>query len=940
VAPPRALLEREPELDRIDALLAEARRGAGGALMLDGPAGIGKTALVRACRERAARDGMTVLHARAGELEQAYTLGVVRQWLEPVLRDAPADTRRRLLGGAAALTAPILLDAASPVAEATPFAVLHGLYWLVANLAGEAPVVLVLDDAHWADEPSLRFVAFLVRRIEDLPVALVLAGRPGAESRALAEVRADPVTQLRTIQTLSEAGVAALVGADAGEAVPGPFATACHGATGGNPFLLDQLVGAMRDQGVPFAAAAARLVPDVTPPEIARSVRARLERLGPGPVALAHAVAVLGDETTVQDAAALSGLGGSASDAADALARAELLDDARPLRFRHPLLRAAVTANLSAGERGAAHRRAAEILRDRGAPVQRIALHVAAAEPEGDAAAVDTLRMAASRAREQGAPEAAAALLTRALAEPPPEAFRASVLTELGEAEFVAGDRSAAASSLLAAFEATTDPQLRAHALYRMYSATGPNLREHKVFIPRLDAALAALGDRDTELALHLEALRLALDVHEAGPETAQRVSEFAARLTGATPGEACVLAALIFHRMFAGADAEEVGELASRAARHAPELLGVGGESHLFSLVALSLRWSDRLETAETLLAETIAAARREGSALAFATASAHRASVRRRAGRLREAEADARAAIDAAGEDWYAMLAGGSLATILLERGQLDEAQQVIRERGLEGVLPDIPPMTSALLARMQVRAAAGDHERALVDWELALARQRGRGPLGAGWLDDSARAAELLRATGRPTEATTLTAEVLDVARRWNTPGAIGQALRACARIGAADDAVALLEDAVAHLERSPARAELARALADLGGALRRRGDRVRSREPLRAAVALGHECGADGLADAARQELAASGVRLRRIAISGADSLTASERRIAGMAAEGTSNAEIAQSLFVTVKTVEMHLTHAYRKLDINGRAGLVAIQLRTPGVPTS
>jgi hypothetical protein len=597
--------------------------------MLEGPAGIGKTVLAQACRERAAGGDMTVLHARAGELEQGYTLGVVRQWLEPVLRGASVVDRRHLLGGAAALAAPILLEPAAPPTAATPFAVLHGLYWLVANLADEAPVLLVLDDAHWADEPSLRFAAFLVRRIESLPVALVLAGRPEGEDSALAEVRSDPATDLLRIPALSEAGVAARVAEDAGEAVEAPFALACHAATGGNPFLLDQLVGELHDQGVRFSAAAAQRVSEVTPPEIARNVRARLGRLGPEPAALARAVAVLGDGATLQDAAALAGLGHSAGAAADALAAVELLDDARPLRFRHPLLRAAVDTSLSAGERDAAHRRAAEVLRARGAPVERVALHVAASEPQGDGTAVETLRVAARRAREQGAPEAAAVLLARAIAEPPSASIRPLVLIELGEAEFVSGRRSAASAPLTAAYEATSDPVLRARALYRLYSATGPNLPDHQLFIPRLDGALAALGDRDPELALHLEALRLALGVYNARPDTPRRVSGYKARLTGATPGEACVLAALIFHRMFAGADADEVGELASRAERHAPSLLGAGGESHLFSLVALSLRWSDRLDTAEAMLGETIAQARREGSALSLATACAAAAAV-----------------------------------------------------------------------------------------------------------------------------------------------------------------------------------------------------------------------------------------------------------------------------------------------------------------------
>jgi DNA-binding CsgD family transcriptional regulator len=162
---------------------------------------------------------------------------------------------------------------------------------------------------------------------------------------------------------------------------------------------------------------------------------------------------------------------------------------------------------------------------------------------------------------------------------------------------------------------------------------------------------------------------------------------------------------------------------------------------------------------------------------------------------------------------------------------------------------------------------------------------------------------------------------------LAQTWDTPTARAEVLLARARLTEVDAAVDLLRVAVAELEGTPTRLIEARAQVDLGGALRRRGHRVESREPLRAGYELARACGADGLAETARAELRASGIRLRREAASGADALTPSERRIAELAAAGMSNAEVAQELFLTVKTVEMHLTHTYRKLDIRGRSEL-------------
>ncbi len=202
---------------------------------------------------------------------------------------------------------------------------------------------------------------------------------------------------------------------------------------------------------------------------------------------------------------------------------------------------------------------------------------------------------------------------------------------------------------------------------------------------------------------------------------------------------------------------------------------------------------------------------------------------------------------------------------------------------------------------------------------------------------WIPALGAAAEAHAALGDPHAARELTDRALATARRWGTPGYVGEALHARARIEERKEAIGTLHEAVAELRRSPVQLELARALVTLGSFQRREAHRIESREPLREGYELAVLCGAEGLAETARSELRASGIRVRREKLSGIDALTPSEGRIAELAADGASNAEIAQALFLTVKTVEMHLTRTYRKLDIGGRAELAAA-LRSGGDP--
>jgi DNA-binding CsgD family transcriptional regulator len=251
------------------------------------------------------------------------------------------------------------------------------------------------------------------------------------------------------------------------------------------------------------------------------------------------------------------------------------------------------------------------------------------------------------------------------------------------------------------------------------------------------------------------------------------------------------------------------------------------------------------------------------------------------------------------------------------------------VLEEELREEILPDVPPMIGLILSRASVRAAEGDHEGALAEFEEALRRRGKWGGPNPSWIGDILIAADSHLALGDTDSARRLHEQARELAVRWGTPGALGQVARAEGALEQGEAGIARLRESVSLLERSPARLELARSLVDLGSALRRVGQRSDSREPLRAGYDFAQQCGAATLAENARYQLAASGVRVRRERLTGAGSLTPTERRIAELAANGDTNAQIAQALFITVKTVEMHLTHAYRKLGISGRAELAA-----------
>lgn len=465
------LLERESELTAIDAALGSARAGEGRLVYVEAHAGLGKSRLLAAAAQGAREAGMRVYVARGSELERGHSFGAAIQLFESPLARAPEPVREDLLKGAAGLARPLFQRHAAVGAPPDDqlFSLLHGLYWLSSNLAEERPLVIVADDAHWIDRPTLRFFLYLAQRLDELPVAVLTSARPAepaAPQDLLRQLKSHPVAGVLHPRALSSAAVARLVegrlpGADA------PFVEACARVTEGNPYLLTDLLADLQRRRVAPTGAAADEVGRLAPESVLESALARLVRMPSGASALARAVAVLSEQATLQRATALARLDRDVAAAtADALAAAELLRTDGPLSFVHPLVHSAIYAEIPQAQRAELYARAARLLDEDGAVDETVAAHLLAAAPACDRWVVERLRRAAARSLAQGAPESTVCYLTRALEEPAGE-LRPEVLVELGRAQSLAGKADAIAC-LEQALELIEDPRRAAEILLEL----------------------------------------------------------------------------------------------------------------------------------------------------------------------------------------------------------------------------------------------------------------------------------------------------------------------------------------------------------------------------------------------------------------------------------------------------------------------------------------
>ena len=918
------LRERERDLAAVEGLLQHR----GGVLLIEGRAGIGKTSLVEAACSRAGELGHRVVRARGSELESGFAFGVVRQLFERRLAAAGEGERAALLAGPAAAARPLLSGevSARPAGDSS-FAVLHGLYWLVVNLAVGGPVLIAVDDAHWADEPSLRWLAYLAPRLEGLTAGMLVAMRqdePAQMSAPLAAVRAQAAVLRPAL--LSEPTVSSMVRAAVGGEAGDELCAAVYAACGGNPLYLAELLRAAQASGRPLAALRPTELLAAGLEGIARQVIARVSSLGPAALGLAQALAVLGDDCELRHAAAIAGVTTAvAARLAGDLVRAEVLTASDRPRFMHPVLRDALEASLDSSGKDRAHRGAARLLHAEGAPPGQVAAHLLRVRPAGDGWALARLRAAAESAMSTGAPSAAAILLDRALAEPPPPGQRVVVLREAARAQVTAG-RERAFVLLEEALRLAASPLERAGIALEVAEAYAALFRWVDA-VDVIERALAELGDADPQLAARLQGELVVSGLHDA--RRAGRVAPVLARL-GSRPLEAASEPAAVAQAMMmllAGRPAGQIAALLKDAlARAGPVTRNWDTRAALLWVLVVTERFGVVEESLKPILAQV----HRGGSARGFVAAYSTLGLVKLRLGALDEADAAARTALRVLQEGDFAPglgFAATVLSDIAVEAGEFGEAQALLNLLPQQGWPAGVGTVLIPA-ARGRLRLAQGRAADALADFQacqaLFSADVWGMPVRDTGYVHARSGAAMALSRLGEHKRACELAgAELADV-RVFGAPRALGIALRAAGLARGGQEGLALLRESVAALESSPALLERARSLAELGAALRRSGQRGAARDPLARALELAARCGARPLAARARDELKAAGARPRRPWRTGVEALTPSELRVARLAAGGRSNREIAGELYVTLKAVEGHLARAYAKLGIDGR----------------
>ena len=924
------LIERAVELEVIGDAVRRLEQRHGAVVVLEASAGLGKTALLEHTARLAAEAGCLVRHAAPGPLERQFPFGVVRSLLEAPLRGASAEERQQLLEGAAAAVGSLLLEGTLPANDAA-MVLAHSVLWLCSAIADRQPLALVIDDAQWADRSSLQVLSYLARRVDDLPLLIAVAARsddPEAASDLLSLLGGARAAAVLHPQPLTVAAGARLLRRLA-PGIPIAVCRDCHRSVSGNPWLLGELgrqiatygVAAV-DDGDQEAAPVSAIARDV--------VRRRLAALSPRDRAVVEALSVIGDGATPLVIAATAAVAVAEVDPArDALLAAGLLGPDRG-RFAHGLIAVAIREHLSRTERERLHREAARALVEVTAGADVVASHLLRCGPQADPEVSALLVRAASSAAERGELPTAAAYLERALGERAPGDDRGRMLGQLATVAFDAGLPDSR-GHLREALSAASDRPGRVEVLTRLAALNVVDGADDGL-VRRFEQELVLGTDPDERLAVQTAALDALLIVPKCHGERAQRAAAIDLNATSDPLLRRTVLA----HRAWL---AVELGTLDAKAcaslaleALEGDYLLQEAGRRPAYHLCTRTLVLSGHADQARRAITALRQEAMARGSLRLRAGAAWYAADLELRTGRVADAETEARLALHLVDEDLNTFTGGaiGVLLCALAERGAFQEARELLCERGLDGALGDIPWQIGVRHARARLWLAEGDFEQALAEAYVVGALRERQGRPNPTWTAWRSTAALALAHLGRREEAVVLADAELALAEGFGAPAQIAGALHARA-VAEADDAarVELCERALAVLGGEPAMLESVRLRLELGSTLARTGRRVQARDALRPALADADAVGAVLLAQRARRELVATGLRPRHAALQGSAALTPRQRQVCGLAATGKGNRAIAQELFLSLKTVETHLAAGYRKLGVSARAELAA-----------
>lgn len=935
-APP--LLEREDLMHAWRGVLADSVTH-GRQLLIEGAPGIGKTRVCDAAAGIAEAEGFKVLRAVGGELEQGFSWGVVRQLLE---RSA-AEPGSTLFDGHAAAAASLLMhDVAGSGSQVDVSVMAHALFWALSNASDDVPVALVLDDLHWADDSSLAWLTYVERRLRDLPVALLVSTRPTARESI---VRLAASTDVVRPAVLSRHAVHTLL-ADWGwpEASIEPgFVDACTEATGGNPFLLSELVRSLHVRGAEPDPAGAIVVGEATPERITSWIGLRLGSLSEPAAQFARAVSVLPAGTKLPLIAKVAGIEPPvATELVTELEQAGFLvcRSTRP-EFVHPLVRSATRERIDPLERGVLHRRAARALESIDAGADLVAAQLMQTPPTGDPTIVSRLRAGARLMSERGAPALAAKMLERAAEEGCDFAAgaRTTLCRELGGALAAAGGPDAD-RWLQQAFELEPDPATRAldaAALGRFRFAQARFLDSEEAF--RSGREVLAAAGIGGELELELTAAWASAVVFTpeiARPEVFERVANLVQRsMKPTTVVQRVALGHMAGLEMLVAGRPHESWAMAEASWGDGALLEEAGVDEPALWAVTAAAFGAGRLDMVLDVTRRVLDAAARTGAPIPSATASCVRSFALLQAGDITGALAESERATGVGSSlgpthQQFLPSALNITAHALIQRGDLDAAREVVtlpeaEEAAWSTALVFLPIFD----ARGVLELAAGNPADAL-RWfrrysehaHQFLGRDVNPAYTG-GWRHG---AVEALVQLDRRDEALELaTAELAD-AGRWGQARAIGRAYGAMGRalgrdgIDELEQAVRTFADAGLHLDE-------AWALFDTGMTLRAAGRRSDAQACMRKALDRADRIESTLLASRARQELTELGARPRRARMSGIRSLAPTERRVAVMAAEGLTNRQIAEQLFVTIHAIRFHLRNAYAKLQVSQRQEL-------------
>jgi DNA-binding CsgD family transcriptional regulator len=916
---PTRLVEREVELELLAGSVARLARGCGGVVMLEAPAGYGKSALLDFLAENVSESGGVVRRATPAPFERGFEFGVIRTLLEALLTDISEPERVELLEGPAAIAGELLVDGEIRRATTT-MRLAHSVLCLCARLTSRAPLTLILDDAQWADHGSLEVLAFLARRVRELSLLLAVAARPENADRHLLGLLAG-VTHATVLhpQPLSAAGAVRMIHRDAPD-IPVRICAQARRSTGGSPWLLSELARQLAAHG---ESALEQLDALPVTAVMRNSIRRRLSELEPAERHVAQALAILGEEPADRVVADVAGVSfGELAAAHHALAAAALTQPDGPVM--HPLVAAAIDDDMPAAEAERLHREAAAALLRVGAESCAVAEHLLLCAPHSADWVSEALVRAA---RDAQTPRTAARYLERALQEHAPGDDRAALLCRLATVLFDAGLPDPV-GHLRAALRETRDSRTRAAVLSRLaaftlFTGKGASL------LSELETELGAETDPSLRAAVQASTLDTLLVSAAEARHRAERVDAVAS----AAAGDPLLRNVALAHRAYLLSElATEDAETCSALAREALSdgtLLREARHRTAYHLSVRTLIKSDDFAHADDAITALEAHARERASITLSAGAAWYRAELLMRTGELTRAAEQARRALELGPGETTVFSIGAAevLVCALAEAGELDEARSVLKR--FEAA-PGARWRGAFDHARARLALCEGDYERALVEARRAGRIAAGQDRQNPSWNPWRSLAARALAHVGRRREAAELADAEVALAERFGAPTVLARARHARALAEPDEMArIALCRAALAELGEGHGRLEAIMLRIELGCALSYVGRRIEAREALRPALADADAVGAVPLARRARRELVATGLRPRRAALDGPASLTPRQRQICELAASGKPNRAIAAELFLSNKTVETHLAAAFRKLGVASRADLAA-----------